>query len=744
MADGAANSTVTRRRQVYPLVHEPRGNIDTRDQSRRDQVAEFSLDQEAPDTDRPRKSLSEGLTFLNSLASEGGDISHLLDPGTVSRIGHDAVREWRIDQASRSKWEEKTRRGLQLASQEKGESDEEVPYNDDEASDINYPILTTAVTQFNARAMPELVKGDKAVGVKVFNPPSQKPNAADVAHAASQSQPPPQPGQPPSPQEQATGQAVKAQSQQETQGDLAAKAKAARAERVAHYMNFLIFYRMDNWEGETDLLLMEMPVSGAGFKKVYMGQHTLESDYVSALRLTVNNSTKSLMRCPRVTQDFDIYPYEIQRGQKAGRYRDVPLDREGEDPEQPKIWIEQHRMEDLDGDGIAEPYIVTCDVTLEETMRIEAAFTPDDVELNSDETAVRRIDRWLPFPSFQFLPDPRGNFYGMGLAALLEAVTDAVDTGLNQLIDAGHAEIAGGGFIGANVRLQGSGQAGALWFRRGEYQMVSTPGPNLQQSIWERTTPHPSAVTMQMLELLLAAAKDIASVKDVISGDAPSTAPVGTTLALQNQALQVFSAIYKRVYRGFRDEFRLMFHCLRRWATPEMRGEYAEMTGGNFEEDFKGDGTDIQPVADPSVVTKMQKIAKMQSMLQLAESPVGQAAGMLTPNAAQALVSDFLDVLDVDRIERFLAQVPPNPELVAKVQLMGAEAQLKQADAVVRQKQATHEDAKSVLDQAKTAKEMGEVGLQTHAIHQEAARVSTQGLQPLHAEPDGDEGKAIQ
>ena len=148
-------------------------------------------------------------------------------------------------------------------------------------------------------------------------------------------------------------------------------------------------------------------------------------------------------------------------------------------------------------------------------------------------------------------------------------------------------------------------------------------------------------------------------------------------------------------------------------------------------------------MADPSVVTKMQKIAKMQSMLQLAESPVGQAAGMLLPASAQALVSDFLDVLDVDRIERFLGQVPPNPELVAKVQLMGAEAQLKGADAAVRQKQATHEDAKSVMDQAKTVKEMGAVGLQSHAIHQEAGRVATEGLLPLHAEPDGDEGKAI-
>ena len=249
---------------------------------------------------------------------------------------------------------------------------------------------------------------------------------------------------------------------------------------------------------------------------------------------------------------------------------------------------------------------------------------------------------------------------------------------------------------------------------------------------------------MQMLELLLAAAKDIASVKDVISGDAPSTAPVGTTLALQNQALQVFSAIYKRVYRGFRDEFRLMFHCLRRWATPEMRAEYAELTNGNFEEDFRGDGTDIQPVADPSVVTKMQKVAKMQSLLQLSESPTGIAAGMQLPQSAQALVLEFLDVLDQDRPERFIGDVPPNPELLAKVQLMGAEAQLKGADAKLRLKQATHTDAKAVLDQAKTAKEMGEVGQQTHEFHQEAARVATQGLVPLHGEPDGDEGKTVQ
>ena len=69
-------------------------------------------------------------------------------------------------------------------------------------------------------------------------------------------------------------------------------------------------------------------------------------------------------------------------------------------------------------------------------------------------------------------------------------------------------------------------------------------------AIWELTVPHPSEVSFKLLEFLLAAAKDIASVKDVDTGNTPTTAPVGTTLAVQAQALQVFSAIYKRIYRG--------------------------------------------------------------------------------------------------------------------------------------------------------------------------------------------------
>ena len=689
-------------------VPEPQAHIDTKDQDRRAQAVEFSGGN-AFEAQEP-----ESLEKLRGFAEAKGDISDLLDAGEVERLGVEAVRQWNMDNGTRAEWMQMAERSLSIAAQEPEEGERSGVWEN--SADIHYPLLTTASQQFAARAAPELIKGDKVVGVKVFEPPVQRPGPLETARAA----PKPQNDQ----EAQQAGQELQQDQQQDQMHELMIKARRARGQRVAHYLNWLIFYKMDDWEGETDLLLHQIPITGAAFKKVYMGTTGLCSDYISSLRLTVHSDTKSIHRCPRITQDFEIYPYEIEDRIRAGIYRDVSLPTVGDDPETPRKFIEQHRLDDLDGDGLAEPYIVTVDVETRTTMRVEPAYSLDDIIVDQDTNTVIRIDRWQPFSEFKFLPDPRGKFYGIGFGRLLESITDSVDTAINQLIDAGTAEIAGGGFIGSGVRLQGSGQGGNLFFRPGEYQTVSTNGGELRQAIFERTVPHPSAVTMQMLEVLLAAAKDIASVKDVITGEAPSTAPVGTTLALQNQALQVFSSIYKRLYRGFKDEFRLMFLCLRRWATERERQEYQELTGGDFDQDFTGDGTDIQPVADPSVVTKMQKLARLQTLMQLAESPLGQAAGMTQSNPAQSLILDALDILDVDRPERFLAPVPNNPMAEAKTQEVAASAQLKQADAVNKRAQVG-------LTHAKALRELGMAAEDTHRLHTHADRiVRTGSLEP--------------
>lgn len=785
-----ARGSVMKQRQVVNAPH-PRGWIDTRDQSREDQAAYFQAGgnprgPEEPDASgtafeglRPPKrfqATEASSALLEKLADTRGDITHLLPAGVGRRIANDAIREWRLDQSTRDDWLEVTERALMLACQERDNEEAAKDYPFEGASDLQYPILTTAALQFQARAVPELVRGDKAVGIKTFEMPATPlpPPSVLMGHNGGPAGPLPgdaptpvgaAPGEPqlppgaqaqPSP-EQAAQLQQQAAALQKAQAELAAmqqkfeedtykaKLREVRAKRVALYMNWVIFYQMEDWEGETDVLVLETSISGVGFKKVYRGATGVCSDYVSATRLTVNNDTRSMNRCPRITQDFDIYPYEIELAQRRGEFLDVRLPpHNSDDPEASRLFIEQHRMEDMDGDGVLEPYIVTVDVETEMLMSIQSAFTARDIIVDTTSNHVVRIERWQPFPAFRFLPDPRGRFYGLGLGKLLDAITDAVDTSINQLMDAGSAEIAGGGFIGGQVRLQGSGQGGVVYFQPGEYKTLATPGVDLREAIWERTVPRPSDVTFKILELLLAAAKDIASVKDVITGETPATAPVGTTMALQNQALTVFTAIFGRLWRGFREEYRLIYECIRRFSDDKDRAKYAELTGGDLDADFAGDGTDLQPIADPRVVTKIAKTARFGALVQLAESPVGMAAGMQQPGPAQEIVKEGLEIMDYDRPERFVAPVPPNPELMSKVQEQAASAALKQAQAQhllhverLDDEGAIHDDAKSNLDQAETLKIMGEVHEQTHRLHQEAARVRREGVEPPALPPEG-------
>jgi hypothetical protein len=190
-----------------------------------------------------------------------------------------------------------------------------------------------------------------------------------------------------------------------------------------------------------------------------------------------------------------------------------------------------------------------------------------------------------------------------------------------------------------------------------------------------------------------------------------------------------------------------MYLCLQKFATDRERKEYYELTGGILDEDFTGDGTDIQPVGDPSVVTKMQKVSRVTMMTQLAESEIGKAAGMTQSGPAQALVLEAMDIMDWDRPERFIADVPPNPmevaELQAKLQDLQSKAQLNQAnaqksqmDAGLLQAKTQREHTLGALDADKLAdrqeelitRPLGQLSPEDMKTEQEAKRAAAEAL----------------
>lgn len=599
------------------------------------------------------------------------DISGELTEQQLASMGADVVREWMMDLASNKDWRKKAEDALDAAAQEEPEP-KDYPFK--KASNVRYPLLTISSLAFASRAAPAIIKGDEAIKVKTFG---KDPN-----------------------------------------GD-----KTARAFRMAEYLNWKLFYGTDGWEKDTDAMLHRLPAVGQHYRKVWWDAITRKPciESVSALRLTIPADARSLKASPRITHDFDRYPYELQQLMARGEYRKVVLTPEGEDDQALRVILEQHRMMDLDEDGLDEPYIVTVDKTTEQVLRIEEAFDEDGIQTDDDTNEIVSIERWCPFVDYGFIPDPKGRAYSIGFGHLLTPIMSAINTAINMQLDAGHAQVAGGGFVASEVRLQGAGQGGVLRFQPGEYKTVSASGQDLRNAIYERTFPNPSPVLFQLLGMLMEAAKDIASVNEAITGDSARTAPVGTTLALIEQGQQVFNGIYKRIYRGLREEFKLFADCIAKYGDPAEYARFCDVepapqqglighNGGPpmapfapqedaapgliqpqpgamqmipapqpvdpaqlFKDDFATDDLDIRPVSDPSSVTRTQIIAKDQIALQFLKQ------GIYTDD--RLVVRKMLQDVGIEEAEQWIPDQAPAPPPInpLQLQIMALESALKEA-----------------------------------------------------------------
>jgi chaperonin GroES len=602
---------------------------------------------------------------LFSLANKTGDFSEAIDVEgtgiTLAKIGQEVVEDYERDKSDRREWEEVAKDALTLAAQSQAKTEKTYPWKD--AANVRFPLLTTAALQFNARSYPAIVKGDEAISVKVVGQDRGRPLIGPDGQPMAMGP------QGPIPASVAAQLPPEEQQQLQPAWQVPPGGKAERAHRVAEYLNTVLFYRMEDWESDTDALLIQLPVVGCAFRKIWYDAASgkQKAALVPALRIFVPAGARSCDTTPRLTEELpDVYPHEIASRMRAGYYRDIILNEENDD-DGARLLLEQHRLMDLDEDGLDEPYIVTVDHVTQRVLRIEANFSPEDVVVEGDR--VMSIGRGKFFVKYDFFPHPEGKFYGIGLGHLLKQMGDVVDTAINQLIDAGTAQTAGGGFIASGVRLQARGGS-TVRYEPGTYRTVDgVSGSALREAIVERTLPNVSPVTFQVLDLILGAARDISGVKDVITGEASNTGQVGTTLALIEQGLQVFNAVYKRIYRSLKDEFALIYRNVSKFGGEAAAKDYAEVMddpNADFAKDFNMRDLDIRPVSDPSSVTRMQKMARAQFLMGTVQMP---GANPL------AILKRVYEAADVENPDELLAPPPqPDPKMLADAQATEAKA----------------------------------------------------------------------
>lgn len=525
-------------------------------------------------------------------------------------ITNDVLTEFQIDRRSQQDWRQRMERGIELASLVK--KSKTYPFS--RAANIRYPLVTTAAQQFNARAYPQVIPPDGPVKVKV--------NGSDPKSAKQQ-----------------------------------------RANRVQGFYNHQLQHLIPEWEPQTDQLLMQLPIVGTMFRKVWYdtAKRRPRTRLVKPGAFVVNNNIDCLADAPRYSEELSLFPDEIRRREKSGlwrriRYADMESNDGQEDGEPDKLaaknFIEQHRLIDIDGDGILEPYIVTVNVERREIVRIVADYMPEQI-IKVDDNIIG-IFRNSYYIDYHFTPSIDGKFMSAGLGILLGDISDGVNSLFNLLLDAGHMASLGSGFLGSGFRDKG----GPNRLEPGKWKMMQTDGATLKDNIVPMEFPGADPTLYQMLGMLIESAREVASVKDVLTGEISQNMTATTTMALIEQGLTVFTAVYKRIYHSLQREYRLIgrinaatldnaqysrFHDIE---APDDKGEM-QPVAFDAKAEFESFSADIEPVADPRQVTKMQKVAEAEVLRQMVVD------GLLPK---EAVARRMLEAMGVEDIEKLLPE----------------------------------------------------------------------------------------
>ncbi len=450
-------------------------------------------------------------------------------------------------------------------------------------------------------------------------------------------------------------------------------------------MSWQLMTQMTEWEEDTDRLLVMLPIVGTVIRKIWHAPIKGRpcSRVLEPGAFVLSNKASSIADAPRCSEVFSLYPWEVTEREADGRF--MPAEYAKKEHDDPYEFIEQHRREDLDGDGYPEPYIVTVCRETQAVVRIVANFEADAVRYTQDG-GILSIEPDCYYVAYHFMPAMDGGFWGTGLGLLLGDISESINTIINQLIDAGHMASLGGGFLGREFRTKG----GVQRFQPGEWKTPNVGGADLRTAIVPMQHPGPSPVLFQMLGLLIEAGRELSSTKDIMTGDTGGRAQTATTtLALIEQGMQMFTAAYKRVFRSLRREYELLADCNAKYLPDQTLAEFHDEPDEEGQRtipisakaEFTLSGMDIGPVADPRAVTKMQEMARAQLVMELSD------AGKVDPKAATRRV---LEAASIDGIEELTpdpteedqaaqAQAMQMQQKAAEFGLMTAEAQMRLA-----------------------------------------------------------------
>ena len=469
---------------------------------------------------------------------------------------------------------------------------------------------------------------------------------------------------------------------------------------------------------DTDRGLFYLGYGGTLFKKVYHCplRERPVSECVYMPDLIVSNDATDLMNAQRVTHRFEMAQNTVRRLQQEGFYLDVALapptentidpakqkaaqiagvqpQREQQEDRQHTIY-ECYAELDLAPHGVTEPgardghplpYRVSIDRDSRKILEIRRNW-------KSSDPGCKRRKRFVKYGLI-----PGFGFYDYGFLHLIGNHTKALTALWRLVIDAGMFSTFPGG-----LRLKGS-RASTNEFRPGpgEFPEIDAAGvEDIRKLIMAMPYKEPSAVILQMIDMLMKDAAQIAGTVELELGEGRTNMPVGTILSMIEQQTQVMSAVHKRNHASQQEELLLLKELFaedptalsrlnpdpaRQW---EAAAEFADLA--------------LVPASDPNVPAQIHRIMQSTVLWMMGT----QAPQLFNQQEVVRRILRTINIGDIDSLLNATPAPPPVGPVEAKAAAAAAELPLKQQKLALSQQELLQQQAENQREAAAQAIEM--------------------------------------
>lgn len=365
---------------------------------------------------------------------------------------------------------------------------------------------------------------------------------------------------------------------------------------------------------------------GNGFKKIYHCplRRSPVSDYVPMTDLIVSNDAVSLANCGRITHRTRMRYPVLKRLQIVGKYRDIELSPPNEQPtgvetkiarvegltpssrreDQRYTICESYVDLDLPGyeneDGLPLPYRITMDYDSREILEIRRNWKEDDEDF---KPVIR-------FVKYGYIPGL--GFYDYGLIHLLGNTSRALTALDRQLLDAGQfANFPG--FLLSDVG--GRQETSRITIKPGGGQTIKTGGQKLGDVVLPLPYKDPSQVLAALAKNMADDGRRLGMTAEVNVGEGRADVPVGTTVALIEQATKVMAAVHKQNHSAQQEEFEMLRELIAEDPTALWR--FAKRPQRKWETAEEFSDIDLVPASDPNVPSHVHRIMQSTALVQL-------------------------------------------------------------------------------------------------------------------------------